>query len=179
MSSQDPTPDPLPGEPVESGSSPAGQPASAPAVKSSTFDASSVARSDWIILGLGLALLICSFLPWYTVDFGFGASISINGWHTWWTLIQLLVLAVLAAKAYEVFSQTALPLPPIALPAVGAAIVVLTLIVLLARLVDGDSGPGFGLFLAVPVSLALTYFLAVDAQKKGAVLPVKLPGARA
>ena len=189
MSSQDPTPDPQPGDSSDSSSSPAGQSAPGPAAKASSFDASSVARSDWIILGLGLALLICSFLPWYTVSvevFGFdGGSYSSSGWDGWWTLIQLLVLAVVAAKAYEVFTHNALPVPPIALPAAGAAIVVLTIIALVQTLLDDNgteglsSGPGFGLFLAIPVSLALAYFLALDAQNKGAVLPVKLPGASA
>ena len=81
--------------------------------------------------------------------------------------------------------RQALPVPPIALPAAGAAIVVLTVIALIQAFVDGSgvegisAGPGFGLWLALPLSVALAYFLALDAQKKGATLPIRLPGASA
>lgn len=186
MSPQDPSPDHSPtGDPEPT---PASGSAAKPHTLSGSFDASSVERSDWIVLGLAFALLVCSFLPWYTVSvdvLGFDTGSSTNGWSGWWTLIQLLVLAVLALKAYEVFAKQTLPIPPIALPAAGAAIVVLTLIALIEALTDGvggdgfSAGPGFGLFLAIPLSLALTYFLALDAQKKGATLPVRLPGAGA
>ncbi|HXH78901.1 hypothetical protein [Nocardioides sp.] len=187
MSPQDPSPDHSPtGEPEPT---PASGSAAKPHGPTGSFDASSVERSDWIVLGLAFALLVCSFLPWYTVSvevLGFdGGSSSFNGWNEWWVLIQLLVLAVLGLKAYEVFAKQTLPVPPIVLPAAGAAIVVLTLIALIDGLTSGsgvdgvDAGPGFGLWLALPLSLALTYFLALDAQKKGAKLPVRLPGAGA
>lgn len=184
MSPQDPSPDhSSTGEPEPT---PASGSAARPHASTGSFDASSVERSDWIVLGLAVALLVCSFLPWYTVSvevLGFDSDSSASGWNGWWTLIQLLVLAVLALKAYEVFAKQTLPVPPIALPAAGAAIVVLTLIALIQALTDGvggegySAGPGFGLWLAIPLSIALTYFLALDAQKKGATLPVRLPGA--
>jgi hypothetical protein len=186
MSPQDPSPEPSStGEPDPT---PTGASSARPGGSAGSFDASSVERSDWIVLGLAFALLVCSLLPWYTVSvevFGVDSGSSASGWHGWWTLIQLLVLAVLGLKAYEVFTKETLPVPPIALPAAGAAIVALTLIAMIQALTDGVSGdgfsagPGVGLWLAIPLSLALTYFLALDAQKKGATLPVRLPGASA
>lgn len=187
MSPQDPSPDhSSTGEPDPT---PAGASSAKPVGSSGSFDASSVERSDWIVLGLAFALLVCSFLPWYNVSvdvLGFDTGLgSTNGWSGWWTLIQLLVLAVLGLKAYEVFAKQTLPVPPIVLPAAGAAIVVLTLIAMIEALTDGvggegvSAGPGFGLWLALPLAVALTYFLALDAQKKGATLPVRLPGAGA
>ena len=182
MSSQDPE-HPSTDEPQ---SSSADQSAAKPAATTGSFDASSVARSDWVVLGLAFALFVCGFLPWYSVSvtvLGFDSGSSANGWHGWWVLIQLLVLVVLTLKSYEVFARQTLPVPPIALPTAGAAIVLLTLMALLQTLmrdngVDGiSSGPGFGLWIALPVSVALAYFLAMDAQKKGVVLPVRLPGA--
>ena len=38
------------------------------------------------------------------------------------------------------------------------------------------TGPGFGIWVCVVLSLALIYFLALSAQKKGHKLPVSVPG---
>ena len=69
-------------------------PPSAPATQFS-FDAKRWTRSDQIVGGATLVMLISLFLPWFTASDAF-ISVSVNGlWHGWEYITLIVALAIL------------------------------------------------------------------------------------
>lgn len=147
-----------------------------PAPRAGGFDPSTVAKSDWLVLGLGFLLFIFSFFGWQSIDLG-PYSVSTGGWNGWWVLIQLILLAVVVIKVVQIFTgNLRKEIPPIALAGAGGLLVLLYLIALITTFSSYDGvGPGFGIWACLILSIPFAYFLALSAQKEGA-LPFKVPG---
>lgn len=167
-----------------------GAPAFPPAGGSGTpsFDVSNVGRSDWILIGSGLVLLIFSFFGWVSSSYsGYGLSVSesAGAWHEYWWLATVLGVAVAVVVALRTMMGQSLPqLKPQFLMFAAAAGFVITLIALIEIFsktsdldtVGGSIGPGFGIWVCLIVSAAQTYFVWLWAQRQpGWSLP-KLPG---
>lgn len=82
-----------------------------------SFDPSTVARSDWAILAAGVLALFCSFFDYYTFSYsglGYSASVSLSAWHGIFGWLGALAAfggaAVLAAQLFGRLPAT-LPLP--------------------------------------------------------------------
>ena len=177
--------------PPAPGYQPSGTPAFPPSGGSAkpSFDMSKVGRSDWIIVGSGLVLLIFSFFGWLSVSYDFGDGISesasYGSWHKYCWLATLLGVAVAVVVALRTMMGQQLPqVKPQFLMFAAAAGFVITLISLIDIFsetsgldsVGGSVGPGFGIWVCLVVSAAQTYFVWLWAQREpGWTLP-KLPG---
>lgn len=144
-------------------------------------DLNKLTMSDKVIAGSGIALLIFSFFPWFSIDTGgFGPSPSQNGWDFFLTgiLPVILGLVMIAQVAITAFSpDTKLPDLPATWGQIhlgaGAAAAVLVIL----RLAMGSDVAGFGLdrsiglFLAALAALGLGAggFLKFQEEQKGTV----------
>ncbi|MBV9097824.1 MAG: hypothetical protein JO079_07185 [Frankiaceae bacterium] len=79
-------------------------------------DLRSLPRNDLAFLGLGLLVLVASFLPWYGTHLSLAAagikvskSTSTWAWHRWTALGVLLVLIATAIVALQRFGEEDLP----------------------------------------------------------------------
>jgi hypothetical protein len=90
------------------------------------MDLSKLTIGSKVILGLGVLLLIDSFLHWQEVSFG-PVSAGVSMWHGWGILIGLLLLAILAWEAAQIAGiKIALgPLSPSMITAALSALLVL------------------------------------------------------
>lgn len=167
-------------------SQPAGYSPSQPPAARAGFDPSTVAKSDWAFFGTGFLMLIFSFFSWYSISSSLGSGGGLNGWSRWWVIIQLLLLASLGVRAAQVFAgKLVKEVPGIAQVGVAALMVVLYLIALIQNFANSgsegtglyslSSGPGFGIWACLILSLGFVYFLALSKQKEGP-LPIKVPG---
>ncbi len=164
-----------------------GQP---PAAAKAPFDMSKVGLGDWIVLGIGVLMIIFGFFGWVSVSSTFGAGGSLGGWHTWWIIIQLLLLAIVIIRAVQIFTgQLVKEIAPVYLVYGAVLLFVLYVIALINIFASysqsyGDdsagfsvsSGPGFGIWASLILSIAFVYFLALSAQAKGSKLPFAVPG---
>ena len=148
-----------------------------PTPRAGSFDPATVAKGDWLVLGLGFLLFIFSFFGWQSYDLGPYGSYSSGGWNGWRVLIQLILLAVVVIKVVQIFTgNLRKEIPPIALAGAGGLLVLLYLIALITTFSSLDGvGPGFGIWACLILSIPFAYFLALSAQKEGA-LPFKVPG---
>ena len=183
-------PPPAGGYPPPAAGYQGGAPAFPPAGRGGTpsLDVSNVGRSDWIVIGSGLVLLIFSFFGWLSSSFsGYGISVSesVGAWHRFWWLATVLGVAVAVVVAMRTMMGQALPqIKPQFLMFAAAGGFLITLISLIDIFtstsgLDGDGGsvgPGFGIWVCLIVSAAQTYFVWLWAQRQpGWTLP-KLPG---
>jgi hypothetical protein len=79
-------------------------------------DFRSLSRDDQAFIGLGVLVLIASFLPWYgtTVSasylgHGISESSSTHAWHGWAALGLILMLVATALVVEQLFSDSQLP----------------------------------------------------------------------
>lgn len=128
------------------------------------FDAKTVHKNDWGVLGGGAVVLVASFLTWFSVDVASVISVSRNGWNNgflgWLGVLSAIVAAgIVAARVFGV------DLPKVAL---GWRTIVLALaglgaLCIVLKLLFGFNGwsRGIGLFLAVIgaiVQVVFAYF---------------------
>jgi hypothetical protein len=131
-------------------------------------DLSKLTTSDRLILGGGIAYLICMFLPWYGLDYP-GGSYTASGWDYFLGgVIPLILILIMALHvAITRFSPDTklpdLPLPwsqvHLAAGAAAAAIVLLRLIIASDNVGSIDTGLDFdrkfGLFLALIAAIVV------------------------
>lgn len=156
------------------------------------FDLNKVKGNDRFIAGGAIVLFILSFFPWYTVSYkgalgglgGFGTSGSLNGWHIY-GLNKVAILLALAAGAIVIARLMGL-LDTIDLPAgvnlITLAVSGLATVILVLRLLgsyhSAGSGslkitahPGFGWYVSILVSAAMTYFAYLNFKTSGEAMP--------
>ena len=135
------------------------------------MDLGKLTTSDKVIAGSGLLLFICSFLPWFKLDF-LGESITANGWDVgffWAGIPALLGLAAAGAVLANKLADVDLPDLPVTwgqafliAGGISAAIVVLKLLIG-EDLVDR----AWGLFLATLAALGLAAGGYLKFQEEG------------
>jgi hypothetical protein len=116
-------------------------------------------------------LFIMVFLPWLTVSFtgfGYSASASANGMHSWGILTFLM--SIIAAAAAFVADKRMRALGSL----VAGALALLGIIIYMAANLGNGAGVGVGLILALIVNLALIALAYMDL--KGMALPIKMGG---
>lgn len=131
-----------------------------PLTLSASPSISSLPTERKLLLGGGVALLITTFLPWYSVSIG-GFSASANGWHQLGTLAWLILIAVLVWEGARVAGVVPVDEARANLiTAVGGlGVLLFGVIFAIQRLADGSLG--FGFFLGV-IALAFFGFQAVN-----------------
>lgn len=138
------------------------------------MDLSKLSLSDKIIGGSGIALLVFSFFPWFSADFGF-VSVSANGWDYFFTgivpvLLGLVMVAWIVATKLADVELPEIPVPEgLLLLALGGAAAVLVVL----RLLMGEDGVdrSIGLFLATLAALGLAGGAFLKFQEDGGELP--------
>lgn len=159
----------------------------------SSFDISKVTVVGWGVIGAAFLTFIASFFNFWTVSYaGLGAGGGYNGWSLWWWIPVLLAIAVGAVYSLRLLGV----LKPGQIKqeylfyGAGASFVLMIFVLIhtfayngpsgIFAGVTGDSGlstgPGFGVWLGLIATLALTYFMALAVQAAGGKLPVKVPG---
>jgi hypothetical protein len=135
------------------------------------FDAKTVHKNDWGVIGGGALVLIASFLTWFSKDIGFGitnATYTQSGWNSGF-LAWFGILCAIAAAGLVAARVFGVELPKVqlgwrtivlALSAVAALFFVLKLVIGESRsIIHLDRG--IGLFLAVigaVVQVVFAYF---------------------
>jgi zinc-ribbon domain len=134
------------------------------------FDARRLTRSDRLVGGASLVVLISLFLPWFSVNLGVLGSASASGTtaHGWLWFVFVIELAVLAYQVLTAgYEQLPFRLPwrheQLLLAASGLN---LLLVFLAFVLKPGGSivGWDFGAFIALLAAIAAVAPLALDAR---------------
>jgi len=148
------------------------------------MDLSKLSNGDKVIAGSGIALFIFSFFPWYGVD---GYADGRSGWDYFFTGIIPVLLAV-ALVAYVAVTKLAdgvkLPDLPVAWPLVVLGAGALAAVLVLLRLLMGDSvdvpfASDFdldrkaGIFLATLAAIGLAFGSFLKFKEEGGELPTK------
>lgn len=124
------------------------------------FDISKVPVKDWIHAGIAFTGVICTFLPWGTAGYGY-FRFSISGIDSTFGVLSLLVFlgiagVVIAGKLIglaETAKNQILKFAPL-----GVASFLFFDILRLVVRSRGALSPGFGLILAIIISIALILF---------------------
>ena len=157
------------------------------------FDLDKVKGNDRYIAGGAVALVVLSFLSWYTVSFSaggadlgsFGGSGSGSLWDAHYGSLKLaLLLAVVAgvlvlARLMGWLDSTELPLGINVLTLLTSGVATLLLLLRLVTsfksqkvLTASVSGhPAYGWYLGLAVSAAMTYFAYRNVQAAGETIP--------
>jgi len=145
-------------------------------------DVRELPRNDKVFLGLGAAVFIASFLPWYgasvSASFGgqsFHSSASVTAWHGWAALGVILMLVATLIAAVQLFSDAELPTLRVSwnvlvlvVDAVGALIFVIRSIRLPSGNVAGFSvGLRWGGWILIIVAIAQVVFAALRLRDAG------------
>ncbi|MGY1772270.1 hypothetical protein [Blastococcus sp. SYSU D00813] len=123
-----------------------------------TFDVKRLKLADYVVAGGALLYLVFAIIPWYSEDFGFGASVSVNGFDLG-TITTAFILFLLAGVWALVPAVTDLKLPfPRSFVTVGLA--ALGLLLTLIGWIDSFDLPDFSFFalLTFLTALAITAF---------------------
>ncbi len=158
------------------------------------FDINKVKGNDRFIAGGAVLLFVLSFFPWYSVSYkgsgslgslGTGGSVSLWGAYGIFKLAIILALlagGIVIARLMGALDSVNLPagVNLITLAASGLATVIFVL-----RLINsfhsagaGDfkvsAHPGFGWWVGILVSAAMTYFAFLNFKSSGEQLPTQL-----
>jgi hypothetical protein len=149
-------------------------------------DVRELPRIDQAFLGLGVLVLIASFLPWYGASYstsvlgrGISASSSENAWHGWAALGLILMLLATAIVAVQLMTDTALPtlmvswnVVVLAIDAIGALILIIRSFTMESADVSGLSiGLRWGAWILMIVALAQVVVGAMRFRASGEAMP--------
>ena len=137
------------------------------------MDFSKLSQNNMIAAGGGIVAFIATLLPWYSVDFGFGASASANGWDAgidaWGGCLLALAAGVLIAlKAMGVNEVKAGGLETEQLAMILAGLGVLLL--LINWLSDNDF-TSWGLYIALLAGIATLVGSFLSGKDSGIGIP--------
>ena len=145
-------------------------------------DVRELPRNDRWFLGLGVAVFIAAFLPWYGVSYSasFGgksisSSASVTAWHGWAALGIVLMLLATLIVAVQLFSDAELPALRLswtrvvfAIDVIGAVIFVVRSLRLPSESVAGLSvGLRWGGWILIVVAIAQVVFAALRLRDSG------------
>jgi hypothetical protein len=150
------------------------------------FDINKVQGNDRFIAGGAIVMIIASFFPWRSVSVrGFGGG-HVSAWgsggYGWPKLAILLALvagAIVIARLMGALDSVTLPagINLITLAVTGLATVILLLQYVFGfkNFAGASLHPGFGYYVGILVSGAMTYFAFLNFKTSGEQLPTK-PG---
>lgn len=122
------------------------------------MDIKKLTRAEQIISGSGIALLIFSFFPWFSVDLGF-VSASANAWDYFFfgTLPVLLGLVMVAQVILSRLTEVKLPAIPIPWGQVHMIVGIAVAALVLLKLIIGEdfADRSIGIFLSLLAALGL------------------------
>jgi hypothetical protein len=104
--------------------------------KGRAVDLSKLTVGSKIVLGLGVLLLIDSFLHWQEVTFG-PVSAGVSMWHGLGVVVGLLLLAILAWEAAQI-AGLKIPVGPLSPSMVTAGLSALLLLLTLLKVLTND-----------------------------------------
>ena len=118
-----------------------------------------MSNGEKLIAGGGILLLVAAFLPWYSIDFGFG-SISRNGLQSpgaIWSLLAVVIGVIMAAAILAPkFTDVKLPdLGSITWPQAHLGLGVGALLLVVIKFLSESSFLGFGFYLGFIAAVAL------------------------
>ncbi len=137
------------------------------------MDFSKLSPNNMIAGGGGILAFIATILPWYSIDFGFGASASINGWSAgffaWSGCLLALAAGVLVAlKAMDVFEAKVGGMETEQFAMILAAV---GFVFVLLRLITESSFTSFGLYLGLIATAATAAGAFLSGKDKGIGIP--------
>ena len=141
--------------------------------------ATNLSTGNKILAGAGVAALVAAFLPWYSIDGGFGVSVNFAGrqFTFGWMGMVLLVGAaalVLAPKFGAKAVQTdTLRTEQIALGAagVGTLLWLIRLISIPGVNAFNVVGRSFGLFVAIAAAAGVVFGIVTSMKEEGIAMP--------
>lgn len=119
-----------------------------------------LSNGEKLIAGGGVVLLVASFLPWYSIDFGGLASFTRNGWQSpgaIWSLLAVLIgVAMAAAILLPKFGNVQLPdLGSITWPQAHLGLGIAALVFIILKFINESSYMSFGFYLGILAAIAL------------------------
>ena len=137
------------------------------------MDFSKLSPNNMIAGAGGLVSLINIFLPWYGVDFGFGASVTANafdaGFLAWFPALLAVAAGVLVVlKALDVWEAKAGALTTEQLAMMLGAVA--TVLILLKLLTDNDFTK-YGIYLGLIAAAVTAVGAFLSAKDEGVGLP--------
>jgi hypothetical protein len=129
------------------------------------FDLKQINRNDQGILGAGILFFLLSFfVPFYGVSghgFGGGYSYTVNAWHSYGVLGDLLIIIAVALVAARVFANFALPKLPVGPNVLITGLATLGTLLLLLRGFTYKTASGGGYSLGLKWGAYLIFILAI------------------
>jgi len=137
------------------------------------MDISKLTPNNWIAGGGGLVSLINIFLPWYGVDFGFGASVTANafdaGFLAWFgALLAVAAGTLVVLKALGIFEAKVGSLTPEQLAMVLGA---LAFVLILLKLLSDNDFTKYGIYLGLIAAAATAAGAFLSAKDEGIGIP--------
>lgn len=137
------------------------------------MDFSKLSQNNMIAAGGGVLAFIATLLPWYSIDFGFGASASVNGWSAgffaWFgCLLALAAGVIVALKAMDVYEAKVAGLATEQLAMILAAV---GFVCVLLRWITETSFTSFGLYLGLIATAATAAGSFLSGKDKGIGIP--------
>jgi len=147
-------------------------------------DVRELPRIDQAFLGLGVLILIASFLPYYGASYG-GVSDSATAWHGWAALALIFMLIATGLVAVQLMTDATLPalkvswnVVVVGLDALGALILVIRTLTLDSGNVAGFSyGVRWGGWLLILVAIAQVVVAGLRFRASGEAMPWTAAGA--
>jgi len=141
-------------------------------------DVRQLPRLDQAFLGLGLLVLVASFLPYYGVSSPIVSDSDI-AWHGWAALALVLMLLATALVAVQLMTDATLPaltvswnVVVVALDALGALILVIRTLTLDSGEILGLSiGPRWGAWVLMIAAIAQVVMAAMRFRASGEPVP--------
>lgn len=131
-----------------------------PQQSNQTFDINKIPLSSWLIAGIAFFGVICTFLPWITVNI-YWVRTSVNGMNSIFgvfTLIVFLGISVITVFGQAINIEVNIREKILSFGAIGAGGFCLIDIIRFVAGSQGYGNPGFGLIMAFLVSVALVLF---------------------
>lgn len=138
------------------------------------FDVKQMSRNDQVIAGAGIAMLLVSFLDWFSVNtFGFNASV--NAWRLDFFGAKLAVLCSLAAAVWVLVraaGNTPVQVKSPHIVTLALAIAAVLLIIIQWTAADDvpsgiDAGWSIGFYLALVLAIVQAIFAFLSFQAAG------------
>ncbi len=147
------------------------------------MDLNKLTTGEKVVAAAGILLLIDSFLPWYSIDFGPLGSFHRSGWQSpgaLWSILAVLLGVIMAGQviATKLFSASGVPdkVGNFSWGMVHLAAGALSFLLIIIKLINESSSTGFAMWVGLILTAALGAGGFMIAKERGE-LPAQLGGA--